>query len=196
LGGTRALTRHLYPLLSETDGPLRIVDAGTGGAGLAAGIARWASRHGRKIDVLGLDWAGRNLRVAANAVRRTNAARLVQADARCMPLAASAVDFVVSVLLMHHFPPQQLAEMLREAFTRARRGIVMSDLVRGRLPYLAYQLIQPVFARNRLTREDGLLSIRRAYTPSELEAIARSAGLPDPHVYTHWPWRMTLVVLK
>jgi hypothetical protein len=102
----------------------------------------------------------------------------------------------VSLLLMHHFPPGRLVELLRETYRSARRGIVMSDLVRGRLPYLAFHLIMPFAARHRLTREDGLLSIRRAYTPQELQSIALEAGLPDPVVHTHWPWRMTLVALK
>lgn len=195
-GGTRALTRHLFPLLAQQKDSLWIVDAGTGGAGLAVTIACWARLRKRQVEVVGLDWAGRNLRIAADRARQTPAVSLLQADARRLPFKPAAVDFVVSVLLMHHFSPAPLAEMLREAYLSARCGIVMSDLVRGRLPYLAYHLIQPWFARNRLTREDGLLSIRRAYTPPELEAIARAAGLPDPHITTHWPWRMTLVALK
>jgi len=51
-----------------------------------------------------------------------------------------------------------------------------------------------VLARHPLTRHDGALSIRRAYTPGELHALALAAGLPQPRVYSHWPWRMTLVV--
>ena len=72
----------------------------------------------------------------------------------------------------------------------------MSDLVRGWLPYVAYQLIQPTFARHPMTRKDGALSIRRAYTPEELRQLALRAGLPNPRVFTHFPWRMTLVVEK
>jgi hypothetical protein len=72
----------------------------------------------------------------------------------------------------------------------------MSDLVRGWLPYFSFKLIQPIFAHNYLTRHDGALSIRRAYTPRELHRFALRAGLPEPRVHVHWPWRMTLVVEK
>jgi hypothetical protein len=50
--------------------------------------------------------------------------------------------------------------------------------------------------RNYLTRHDGALSIRRAYVPDELLAMAREAGLETARVYAHFPWRMTLVAEK
>ena len=71
----------------------------------------------------------------------------------------------------------------------------MSDLVRGWVPWFLFRLGQPIFARNRLTRHDGALSILRAYRQA-LARLARQAGLPNPRVYTHWPWRMILVVDK
>ena len=36
-------------------------------------------------------------------------------------------------------------------------------------------------------------SVRRAYTPRELRALAQAAGLAPARVTAHWPWRMTLV---
>ena len=95
---------------------------------------------------------------------------------------------------MHHFAPDSLIALLRAASVCARRGLIMSDLVRGRLPLVAFRLAQPVIARHYLTRHDGALSIRRAYTPGELRDLAHAAGLAGAQVYTHWPWRMTLVV--
>jgi hypothetical protein len=72
----------------------------------------------------------------------------------------------------------------------------MTDLVRGWPPIVGFKLIQPIFARNFLTRHDGELSIRRAYTPAELQALAQTAELLDVKVHSHWPWRMTLVADK
>ena len=83
-----------------------------------------------------------------------------------------------------------------KSYNRSRRGIVMSDLVRSKLPLLAFHLLQPVFARNYLTHHDGRLSIERAYTPHELRSLAQAAGLETARVYSHFPWRMTLVAEK
>ena len=117
----------------------------------------------------------------------------VAADAFGLPFVSASFDYVFSSLFLHHFSPEAVVELLRSAGRLARRAVIMTDLVRGRLPALAFELVQPVFARHPLTRHDGALSIRRAYTPGELRALARAAGLPQARVYAHWPWRMTLV---
>jgi 2-polyprenyl-3-methyl-5-hydroxy-6-metoxy-1,4-benzoquinol methylase len=192
-GGLRALTLHLYPRLARSAGPLTVLDLGAGGADIPAAIGRWARRRALPLRVVALDRAARVLRVARSRLAGAPDVALLQADAVCLPLPAESVDWIISTLMLHHFPPAALTEMLRSAMRRARRGLVMSDLVRGRLPSLAFACLQPLLARNALTRHDGALSIRRAYTPAELHAIAMRAGLPRAAIHVHFPWRMTLV---
>jgi hypothetical protein len=164
---------------------------GTGGAHLPAAIARWARRQPATVQVFGLDWAARNLAVAR---QRGQPVSLLCANAQQLPLAAGAVDFVISSLFLHHFAPAAAIELLRSGYATARRSLIMSDLVRGVLPGLAFRLAQPALARHPFTKHDGQLSIRRAYTPAELRDLAAAAGLTGARVYAHWPWRMTLVV--
>jgi SAM-dependent methyltransferase len=192
LGGLSALTCHLYPRLSAA-GPATVLDLGTGSAQLPLAVAGWARARRRRVTMIGVDWAARNLRVARRHARGDGALQLMQADARCLPLAPHSADFVISSLFLHHFAPDALAELLRAAYAVTRRALIMSDLVRGVLPEMAFRLVQPALARHPLTRHDGRLSIRRAYTPAELRALAAAAGLPQARVYEHWPWRMTLV---
>jgi len=196
LGGFRALTRHLYPRLMVSSSHIALLDLGTGSADIPVAITRWARKRRLKLRVFALDWAARNLTAARGRVAGTSEVTLLRADASCLPLLPESVDFVISSLFLHHFSPGQVVELLRASFALARRGIVMSDLVRGWLPYFAFRLVQPVFARHRLTRHDGAFSILRAYLPSELYELAAAAGLPAPEVHTHWPWRMTLVADK
>jgi hypothetical protein len=54
-------------------------------------------------------------------------------------------------------------------------------------------LLGNVTTRNRLTRNDAPLSILRAWTPDELRAMAKEAGLRDATVTAHAFWRMALV---
>jgi len=194
LGGLSALTRHLYPRLAAQRGSLTVLDLGTGGADIPAAVARWSQSRGLDVTVVGVDWAARNLAVARKRLGTLSAVKLVRADALKLPMARRGVDYVISSLFLHHFQPSELVELLRSAFACARRGMVMTDLRRGRLPLAGFHLIRPIFAHNVLTRYDGAVSIRRAYTPSELIALARKAGLPQPYLACHWPWRMTLVV--
>ena len=68
--------------------------------------------------------------------------------------------------------------LLREMGRVARLGVVINDLDRSRIGWLGAWLIGHLLTRNRLTRHDAPLSVRRAYRPTEVVAIAaRRPGL-------------------
>jgi len=195
LGGVQALTQHLYPRLLAHAGTTTLVDIGTGAGDIGAVISGWAGRRGLHLKVWGLDLSARNLRLTRSLSGAAFDTRL-QADALHLPFKAGSVDYYISSLFLHHLSPDNLKKLLATTFQAANKGIIMSDLTRGWLPQIAFKLGQPIFARSFLTRHDGLVSIRRAYTPDELLTLAQEAGLPNAHIYRHWGWRMTLVVEK
>jgi hypothetical protein len=194
LGGLRAITQHLYPRLMALNSPATVLDLGTGSAEIPLAIAQWSRRKNRSVRIIGLDWAARNLAIAWQQTAATPEVRLIRADATRLPFPAQQANYVISSLFLHHFTPPQVIAVLRSAYAAASHGLIMSDAVRGWLPLMFWKLGEPIFARNYLTRHDGALSIRRAYTSAELLQLAHDAGLPNPRVYTHWLWRMTLVV--
>lgn len=196
LGGVSAVTRHLYPRLTALAGTAAVLDIGTGSAGLPRAIIHWAQRRRPGTHVIGLDLAARHLKLAQNYSLQLPRLTLLQADAHDLPFRANSIDYIISSLFLHHFPPEQAVKLLHHTFTLARCGIIISDLVRGWLPLIAFKLGQPIFARSYITRYDGAVSVRRGYTPSELESLARAAGIPNPRVYRSWAWRMTLVADK
>src|SRR5262249_53240660 len=195
-GGVAALTGHLYPLLRHSENTLRIVDLGTGSGEIPMHIAQWARQQRLRIEFYLLDYSRRNILYARENTKAAANMVLLQANACTLPFALNQVDYYISSLFLHHFEPEQLVDLLREAYQHARRGIIMSDLVRGYVPLVAFHLIAPVFARHYLTRHDGALSIRRSYTPDELTQMAHAAGIEHARIYRHFPWRMTLVAEK
>lgn len=194
--GVRSLTRYLQPQRHSHNYSMRIVDLGTGSGKLALHLMDWAKCHDLTLHVYPLDLSPRNLSVAQDNIKSHPAIHPIQANGLTLPFAPHSIDYFISSLFMHHFSPEVLIGLLRETYRLAHRGIVMSDIVRGYLPLAAFRLVQPIFARHFLTRHDGILSIKRAYTPSELLEIARAAGIKHARVYRHFPWRMTLVADK
>jgi hypothetical protein len=193
LGGVNAITQHLYPRLQQDQEPITLVDIGSGSADIAAKIKHWADQHAIRLKLLGLDLSARHLGIAQ---LQDSPLQLVQADALNLPFSTQKVDYFISCLFLHHFSPEQVVKLLSRSYELARQGIIMSDIVRGYLPQIAFRLGQPIFAHNFLTRHDGMVSIRRAYTPVELRQLAQAAGLRHARVYQHFPWRMTLVAYK
>ena len=195
-GGISALTCHLYPMLQQCVEPVRIVDVGTGSGEMGSLLVKWGKRNNQQIMIYGLDKSARNLAVARENLTERRGLSFLQANALELPFPVKTIDFFISSLFLHHLAPEQVIEVLRETFHHARRGIVMSDLVRSRMAMLALGFIQPMFVKHYLTRHDGRLSIERAYTAPELVSLARAAGLQNAQVYSHFPWRMTLVAEK
>ena len=119
------------------------------------------------------------LAIARRNLANTNGVKFLRADVRALPLTDGAVDVVHASLLLHHLDPRDAVIALREMRRVAREAVVVNDLRRGRIAFLMAAAPVLAFTRGRYTRHDGVLSARRAYTLSELDALATEAGLPS-----------------
>ncbi len=118
----------------------------------------------------------------------------VAAGAHTLPFAAASFDFVSASLLLHQFRDDDVVAALREFGRVARRAVLVNDLERHWFPLLFVHLSAPIFARSPLSRHDAPASVRQAFQPDELRALARSAGFVNVTVRRHRPWfRLTLV---
>jgi hypothetical protein len=79
--------------------------------------------------------------------------------------------------MFHHLPEDGVGCLLRLMAGIGRLGFVVSDLRRSRPAYAAAWLLTRAISKNRLTRHDGPLSVRRAYTRTELARLSARAGL-------------------
>jgi len=195
LGGMRGLANHLYPRLrGRRAAPLRLLDLGAGGCTIPGAIAHWAQRERIPLKIFALDLQYAHLRWAQARLRGQAEIIFIQGDVATPPFADGSVDLVISSLFLHHFTPAALTQLLPKWARLARRGLVMSDLVRHPVPYWFMKVSSPVFARSAITRHDAAVSIQRAYRARELQDIAVEAGFPQAQVFTHSPYRMTLVI--
>jgi SAM-dependent methyltransferase len=185
LGPTRALLDQLAPFFDRqpADEPLRVLDLGTGSADIPIAVVRWAQAHGRRVSVVAVDLQPSVLACARRAVSEMPEIRLVAGDAVCPPVRPGGVDVALCSLTLHHLSEGGVVALFRLMADVARRGFVVSDLRRSRLGYAAAWLATRAISRNRLTRHDGPLSVRRAYTREELVRLSEAAGLG------HVSWR-------
>src|SRR5213594_2217649 len=103
--------------------------------------------------------------------------RLVVADATALPLREGAADVVTSALTLHHLEPDAAVASLREMAAAARRAVIVSDLLRTRLALGLVWLATRLLRCHPISRHDGPLSVRRAYSAAELAALAQKAGI-------------------
>jgi SAM-dependent methyltransferase len=196
LGGTRAVLRHLDSLFAGRPAAARrILDVATGSADVPLAIVRRARERGHAAEVVATDLHPATLELARAHTAGEPAVRVEAADALSLPYPDGAFDAAICCTALHHFDARDdVLRVLRELHRVSRLGIVVSDLRRSRPALLGTRLLAAtVWRRHPVTRHDGPLSIRRAFTPAELLDLARAAGLPDPRVHPHLFFRLVLV---
>lgn len=196
LGGTAVVLRHLPTVLESLppEQPVTMLDLATGSADIPLAVLDWTQRHGRAVEMIASDSSPAILAIAREHVGNRPGIVLAQHDARAVALPDGSVDIVLCSLSLHHVGPADAVRVLREMRRLARVGFILNDLRRSRPGYLAAWVAARLTTRNRLTRHDAPLSVRRAYTPAELRDLLRQAGIDDARITTH-PWyRMAAVV--
>ncbi|HYI05588.1 MAG TPA: methyltransferase domain-containing protein, partial [Reyranella sp.] len=147
-----------------------------------------------EVDITATDVSPQILGLAGAQVEGSTRIRLQQADARALPFANQAFDVVTCSLALHHFSPADAVLVLRQMDRVCRTGFIVNDLRRGAVGYGASWFASRLTTRNRLTRHDAPLSIRRAYTPEELRSLLDEAGVQNAEVQT-LPW-FRMVAIK
>ena len=179
-GGTAASRRALERLLAGRTVPHSLLDVGTGGADIPLALLDDARRGGRSLRVTGADSRPEILdaaRAIDGRLATSDGLELVVTDGRTLPWPDRSFDVVHASLLVHHLEPPEALAFLREAARVARIGVIVNDLVRARHHLVGVRVVLGIGTRNRYTRHDGPLSVRRAYTRMELRALLAGAAL-------------------
>ena len=131
---------------------------------------------------------------ARTAVTDEPAVHVVRADALRLPFGARSFDVVTASLFLHHFDDGAVRRLLGAFRTLARRAVVVNDLRRHVVPWLFIAAAGRVLRRGPAYVHDGPLSVRRGFTPDELERAARDAGAHGVRVRRLWPYRIVLEI--
>jgi ubiquinone/menaquinone biosynthesis C-methylase UbiE len=194
-GGVATVLRHLPGLLSQIPHgrPVEILDLATGCGDIPLSLAAWADRQYRPLHLTVTDRSPEILAEARRTLAGVPGVTFTVCDARAVPMPDRSFDVVLCSLSLHHFAPGEAVQVLREMDRLARTGFILNDIRRCLAGFVAAWGASRVATRNRLTRHDMPLSVLRAYTPNELRALLRQAGIHDALVTTHPLFRMAAV---
>jgi SAM-dependent methyltransferase len=169
-GEIRALRRTLVREIDRSDArSVSVLEVAAGSGGLLAYLNQRI--RGKQLMGIGLEMsADSSVSIA------TNQSLAVRGDGLKLPFADKSVDFVFTTLFLHHLDESRGRQLMSEMNRVARRKIFIIDLDRRAIPYHLYKTFGRILLQ-RFTRDDGALSIKRAYRVDELEHMAKSSGL-------------------
>jgi 2-polyprenyl-3-methyl-5-hydroxy-6-metoxy-1,4-benzoquinol methylase len=101
-------------------------------------------------------------------------------------------DFIITSQFTHHLTDDQVVGFLRWLQENAAQGWFISDLHRHILPYYGFPILARLALWHRFVREDGQISIARAFIRAEWHALLRQAGITEQQATVTWyvPFRL------
>lgn len=166
-----------------------VLDLGCGEGDLLRAIWQLGTQLGRPLRLTGLDMHPDSTRAAQAATPPGMQVRYVTADV--FAHVPRPTDYIVQSQLAHHLSDAQLVALLQWQQRHAQRGWCVADLRRAWLPYLGFRWLARLAGWHRVVRLDGTLSIARACTPAEWQALLQQAGVRG-EVRRHLPFRLTV----
>ena len=151
-----------------------LLDVGFGDGDILRAVARWARRRGISAQLVGVDLNEKSLAAARHATPPDLRIDYRAGDYLDQP---EPFDFIISSQVTHHMTDAQLMTFLRHMEAKAGRGWLICDLHRHGFAYRGFPILARLLRVHRIVREDGQLSIARAFRPAEWRALLEQAGI-------------------
>ncbi|HUE95073.1 MAG TPA: methyltransferase domain-containing protein [Longimicrobiaceae bacterium] len=177
LGGRRSAVALVLDLAGRVPAdPVRVLDVGTGGADIPLDLVAAGRRRGLGLRVTATDIHPGTLEYARQNVAGEPSIEVIRADAMDLPFAPDEFDLVISSTTLHHFARDEAVRAMREMDRVGRYGVIATDLARSMAAWVGARLLAAtVWRRHPITRHDGPVSVRAAFTVEEMRQMAAEA---------------------
>jgi SAM-dependent methyltransferase len=169
------------------DRPLAILDVGSGHGDMLRRIDRWAAEHGLAVSLTGLDLNPWSAKAAEEMPRGHTAIRYLTSNLFDYE---GGADVVLSSLFTHHLDDEELIRFIEWQQAAARIGWFVNDLRRHPFPYYGFMLLANLMRWHPFVRNDGPVSISRAFAVKDWREVLAQAGARDAVIEPWFPFRL------
>lgn len=165
-----------------------LLDIGFGHGDMLRAIARSLRGRGLHAELHGIDLNPRSAPVATAAT--DPALGIAWHTGRAEALDWQP-DFIISSLVAHHMPDDELVAFIQWMERTARVGWLINDLHRHPIAWAGFRLLAVLFRWHPIVAHDGALSVRRAFARADWESLLVRAGV-QAEIRWHFPFRWTV----
>ncbi|MBP4136929.1 methyltransferase domain-containing protein [Flavobacterium geliluteum] len=198
LGGNHITLNGVKKLLKKTDITKTIViaDIGCGNGDMLRMLAQYGLKHTINFKLIGIDANEYTVNYAKTLSDEYSNIEYACVDIFSEDFKAIQYDIVLCTLTLHHFTNEQILNIITIFSTNATTGIIVNDLHRSKLAYRLFEIVCTIFNLNRMSREDGLVSILRGFKKTELEEFSKKLNLKNYTIYWKWAFRYQWIITK
>lgn len=191
LGGESITVNAVWSLVKkDIKKSYTILDMGCGDGAMLRRLSDFLSKHNVLHRMLGVDLRDDVLHIA-----RQKSVGFPQLEFKKMDILKAgddlSCDIVINTLTMHHFEEERIDAFLNTFVGLAKVGVVINDLQRSRLAYHLFRVFSFFLIQTRVSKHDGLVSIRKGFR--RLELVQLSKKIPNVMHTIQWKWAFRYV---
>ena len=195
-GNYAALRKSVLPLLQQSGKrSVHIVDLGCGGGDVLLFLAKLCRSRGIQATFLGLDGNSHSLAYASKQAILFSEIKFQVADILAADFRLPDCDILISTHFLYHFDNQQFLAFFEQQRMSVKLGIIANELRRSNRAFWFFKTFSPFLGFSKLTRQDGVLAIKRAFSKGELTVLMKKAGFVNFSVKKRFIFGLTIEAL-
>lgn len=175
---------------------LTIVDLGCGGGDTLIMLAAWLNRQNIQAQLIGIDGNQHSLDYATAQSTGFGNITWQQEDILSDKFLVPPCDLVISTHFLYHMEDEVLIDFMCRQQPNIKSGWVVSELTRAPFAILGFQILSRIIGFSKLTREDGILAVKRALTQKEWQSLLSSSDHDEFQVSRTWIFRLQLLIFN
>ena len=198
LGGNSVTLEGVKNLIKDfpKDKTVTIMDFGCGSGDMLRMFSKFGKENNLKFQLIGIDANEATIRHAEKCSFDFENITYLAEDIFLYDFSKYNIDIALITLTLHHFKDDEILKIMRAILNLVKKGIVVNDLHRSKLAYRLFQAIIFIFRLEKMTAEDGLISILRVFKREDLEKFSKELGLKKYSIKWKWAFRYQWIRTK
>lgn len=198
LGGNKLTLQGVQSLIHQItlDKEFTIVDIGCGNGDMLRVLADYAEDKNLNFKLIGIDANQFTIKHAEKLSNHYPNISYKCEDIFDYNFNSLKYDIVLCTLTLHHFKDEEIIKLMSVFYKNASIGIVINDLQRSSISYRLFQALCFVFRLNKMSEEDGLVSILRGFKKDELESFSKRLDFKKYSIQWKWAFRYQWIIKK
>ena len=189
MGGHAISLEGVRKLVTQKEKIYHIVDLGCGSGDTLQYFSRWAKGAGFKVRLTGVDRNPDVIKYMTQYCKEYPEINGIASDFSDYFKTDPQIDIIHCSLFCHHLNDAELLELFTYFKNSVHTGFVLNDLQRSRIAYYGVFMITRLFNGSALSRNDGPISVLRAFKKNELRVLLEEAGILNYTITWKWAFR-------
>ncbi|MFO7656040.1 MAG: methyltransferase domain-containing protein [Bacteroidales bacterium] len=178
-GGHAITLKGLKKLVTDHSKIYHIVDLGCGSGGTLRAIADWARENSFNVKLTGVDINADVIGYLEKSCSAYPEITGIVSDYKEFLNRNTSVDIVHCSLFCHHLNDIELIKLFTYFNKKLTTGFIINDLLRSWVAYYSAWLFTRLLNGTALAKNDGPVSVLRAFKVSELKHLLEKANIKN-----------------